>query len=169
MASTSVTTIGELMVITQVIPRDASFISLQTPGNTEQQAPPPEVKAPPTSFKAAIKKDTFARREPQGLGVRVRFSGRVSGRSGSFKIVEQLTMLIIKESFILKFICFIICVSSCLQVVQIFIGLLSVLFSLTPLLSPLLIHYAPFGVGLFVRRTSILDPCGPYLTRVGRV
>ncbi|XP_020566191.1 membrane-spanning 4-domains subfamily A member 6A [Oryzias latipes] len=102
MASTSVTTIGELMVITQVIPRDASSISLQTPGNTEQQAPPPEVKAPPTSFKAAIKKDTFARREPQGLGV-----------------------------------------------VQIFIGLLSVLFSLTPLLSPLLIHYAPFGVGLF--------------------
>ncbi|RVE63308.1 hypothetical protein OJAV_G00164400 [Oryzias javanicus] len=35
-----------------------------------------------------------------------------------------------------------------LGVVQIFIGLLSVLFSLTPLLSPRLIHHAPFGFGL---------------------
>ncbi|KAF6737600.1 Membrane-spanning 4-domains subfamily A member 6A [Oryzias melastigma] len=102
MASTSVTTIGGVMVITQVIPRDVSSIPLQTPGDPQQQAPPPEVIAPPTHSKVVDETDTDVRREPQGLGV-----------------------------------------------VQIFVGLLSVLFSLTPLLSPVLIHYAPFGSGLF--------------------
>jgi len=39
----------------------------------------------------------------------------------------------------------------CFQVVQIFIGLLGVLLSLTAIFSPALIGFAPLGLAAFVR------------------
>lgn len=68
MASTSVTTIGGVMIITQVIPKDDSSIPLQAPADPAQQAPPPKVMTPPP----AKEKDStvFLGGEQQGLGVR---------------------------------------------------------------------------------------------------
>jgi len=68
MTSTSVSTVGGVVIVTQVIPKDDSIL-LQTPADPAQQAPPPAVKTSPT--KEDSKAATFLRGEPQGLGVRV--------------------------------------------------------------------------------------------------
>nr|XP_057909301.1 high affinity immunoglobulin epsilon receptor subunit beta-like [Doryrhamphus excisus] len=52
MASSSITTVGGLMIVTQVIPQDETSIPLQTPGNRVAQAPPP---ASPTNMAEASK------------------------------------------------------------------------------------------------------------------
>ncbi|XP_054638320.1 high affinity immunoglobulin epsilon receptor subunit beta-like [Dunckerocampus dactyliophorus] len=54
MASSSVTTVGGLVIVTQVIPQDETSIPLQTPGSTAAQAPPP---VSPTNMDEAPKTD----------------------------------------------------------------------------------------------------------------
>nr|XP_046256202.1 membrane-spanning 4-domains subfamily A member 4A isoform X2 [Scatophagus argus] len=97
MASTSVTKIGGVVVVTQVLPQDETSIPLQAAAAVTQ-APPPAKQAPPS---ANTKMDdmtaAFLRGEPQSLGV-----------------------------------------------VQIFIGVLCILFSLTAACSQILILHAPF-------------------------
>ncbi|CAJ1061245.1 membrane-spanning 4-domains subfamily A member 4D-like [Xyrichtys novacula] len=98
MTSTSVTTVGGLVVVTQVIPQSEKAIPLQAADTI--QAPPPAAPAPPSQPAAPTKIDdmtaTFLRAGPQSLGI-----------------------------------------------VQIFIGLLCLLFSLTALFSPVLLGHAP--------------------------
>ncbi|XP_044062766.1 membrane-spanning 4-domains subfamily A member 4A isoform X1 [Siniperca chuatsi] len=96
MTSTSIATLGGVVVVTQVIPQDEKAIPLQTPA-TAPQAPPPATKAPPPSpAKMNDMTRTFLRGEPLGLGV-----------------------------------------------VQISVGLLCILFSLTAAYSPILMVHAP--------------------------
>lgn len=99
MTSTSITTVGGLVVVTQVIPQDEKSIPLQAAAATS--APPTTTQTPPTTPATPTKMDdmtaTFLRGEPQGLGV-----------------------------------------------VQIFLGVLCILFSLTAVLSPILLFHAPF-------------------------
>lgn len=70
MTSTSITTVGGVVVVTQVIPKDENTVPLQEVANATQ-APPQDPKAPPT---APAKMDdmtaAFLRGGPQGLGVR---------------------------------------------------------------------------------------------------
>ncbi|XP_017297046.1 membrane-spanning 4-domains subfamily A member 15 [Kryptolebias marmoratus] len=114
MASTSVTTVGGVMIVTQVIPKDGSSIPLQAPANPSPQAPPPEVAAPPPLSKKDSKAAMFLRSEQQGLGI-----------------------------------------------VQIFIGLLCILFALTAVYLPPLMIYAPFGLGaVFVVSGSVAVAAG---------
>lgn len=107
MTSTSITTIGGVVVVTQVIPQDETSIPLQTAATTTTttQAPPPVTQAPPPRSAPLTKKDdmtaAFLQGEPQGLGL-----------------------------------------------VQIFIGLVCVLFSLTAVYSKILIVHAPFCVAI---------------------
>lgn len=126
MTSTSVTKIGGVVVVTQVIPQDEKSIPLQSPANTAEtpptatQAPPPARKAPP----AAPAK------------------------------MDDMTSIFMKAG------------PQCLGVVQIFIGVLCVLFSATAAYSPVLLLHAPFCLGVTfvvsgslalaaVRRTSV--------------
>ncbi|XP_044062767.1 membrane-spanning 4-domains subfamily A member 4D isoform X2 [Siniperca chuatsi] len=123
MTSTSIATLGGVVVVTQVIPQDEKAIPLQTPA-TAPQAPPPATKAPPPSpAKMNDMTRTFLRGEPLGLGV-----------------------------------------------VQISVGLLCILFSLTAAYSPILMVHAPLCLAVaFVvsgslavaaaRRTSVTLVC----------
>nr|XP_046256204.1 membrane-spanning 4-domains subfamily A member 4A isoform X3 [Scatophagus argus] len=111
MASTSVTKIGGVVVVTQVLPQDETSIPLQAAAAVTQapppakQAPPPAKQAPPQAKQGPPSANTkmddmtaaFLRGEPQSLGV-----------------------------------------------VQIFIGVLCILFSLTAACSQILILHAPF-------------------------
>ncbi|XP_028254729.1 membrane-spanning 4-domains subfamily A member 4A [Parambassis ranga] len=97
MASTSVSTLGGVVVITQVIRKDEASIPLQSAATL--QAPPPPMKTPPSSEKMDSMTTTFLQGGPQALGV-----------------------------------------------VQMSIGLMCVLFSLTAAYSPVLIAYAPLGL-----------------------
>nr|XP_054596785.1 membrane-spanning 4-domains subfamily A member 4A [Nothobranchius furzeri] len=109
MATTSITTAGGVVIVTQVIPKDDSSIPLQTPANSASKAPPTDAKTPPPPSKEVTKASTFLRGEPHGLGV-----------------------------------------------VQIFIGLLCVVFSLTAILSPTMMVHAPFALGaMFVVSGSL--------------
>ncbi|KAK5620660.1 hypothetical protein CRENBAI_020813 [Crenichthys baileyi] len=114
MTSTSVTTVGGVVIVTQVIPKDDLSIPLQTPANPTAQALHPVPKTPPRPSMKEGKEDIFLRGEPQALGV-----------------------------------------------VQIFIGMLCVLFSLLVLFSKALILCAPFGLGvLFVVSGSLALAAG---------
>ncbi|XP_051255359.1 membrane-spanning 4-domains subfamily A member 4A [Dicentrarchus labrax] len=119
MTSTSITKIGGVVVVTQVIPQDETSIPLQAPPSTTQ-APPPVPRAPSS---APAKMDdmtaAFLRGQPQVLGV-----------------------------------------------VQIFIGVLCILFSLTAAYSQILMVHAPLCLAVTfvvsgslalaaVRRTSV--------------
>lgn len=99
MASSSITTVGGLVIVTQVIPQDETALPLQTAG-TCQQAPPQSAwtPTPPSPNKMDDMAATYLQGEPQGLGV-----------------------------------------------VQIVIGLLCILFSLTALISQFLMVHAVFG------------------------
>uniref|UniRef100_A0A1A7YP80 Wu:fb12e11 n=1 Tax=Iconisemion striatum TaxID=60296 RepID=A0A1A7YP80_9TELE len=113
MASTSITTAGGVMIVTQVIPKDDSFIPLQTPENSASTAPPTDAKTPPPP-KEVRKDSTFLQGVPRGLGV-----------------------------------------------VQIVIGLLCVVFSLTAILSPTLMVHAPFALGaMFIVSGSLSVAAG---------
>ncbi|XP_074510514.1 uncharacterized protein LOC141779530 [Sebastes fasciatus] len=103
MTSTSVTTVGGMVIVTQVIPKEDSSIPLQTTSADTRQAPPPASKAPPTAPASKMDNMTamFLRGQPHGLGV-----------------------------------------------VQIFIGLLCILFSLTAAYSQILMVHAPFCVAV---------------------
>lgn len=73
MASTSVTRIGGVMVVTQVIPREESSIQLQYPGPTTLtpvQATTPTPAPAPTPAKTDGMKPSLLQGEPQCLGVR---------------------------------------------------------------------------------------------------
>lgn len=71
MTSTSITTVGGLVVVTQVIPQGETSIQLQSPSAT-QQPPAKTTKAPPTTpAKMDDMTAAFLRGEPQGLGVRL--------------------------------------------------------------------------------------------------
>lgn len=65
MTSTSVTKVGGVLVVTQVIPQEESSIPLQAPPT---QAPPTQAP-PPASAKLDDMTACFLRGEPQGLGV----------------------------------------------------------------------------------------------------
>ncbi|XP_008296858.1 uncharacterized protein LOC103369816 isoform X2 [Stegastes partitus] len=71
--STSITTVGGMVVVTQVIPKDENFIPLQTPDNGPPKAPPPATKAPPPAKKTPAKVDNmttaFLRGAPMNLGI----------------------------------------------------------------------------------------------------
>lgn len=103
MATASITKLGGVVVVTQVIPQDeARQIPMQTPvaPSTDTKTPPPTSQAPPPQSSTPKMDDTtaiFLKGEPEVLGV-----------------------------------------------IQIFIGLLCILFSLTTILSPALIYHAPF-------------------------
>ncbi|XP_049440176.1 membrane-spanning 4-domains subfamily A member 4A [Epinephelus fuscoguttatus] len=112
MTSTSITKVGGVVIVTQVIPQDEGGIALQSsppasaattpataPASATVQAPPPVKKNTPTARPAKVDDMTaiFLRGQPNGLGV-----------------------------------------------VQIFIGLLCILFSLTAIFSPFLMLHAPF-------------------------
>lgn len=68
MTSTTVTTVGGVVIVTQVIPQDTG-IPLQTAA--PQQAPPLAARAPPTSPASKMDDMTavFLRGEPRGLGI----------------------------------------------------------------------------------------------------
>lgn len=72
MASTSVTRIGGVMVVTQVIPQDEGSIQLQNPASTIESsagsAPTPTPAPPPA--KMDTMKPTLMQGDPQCLGVR---------------------------------------------------------------------------------------------------
>lgn len=72
MASTSVTTVGGVVIVTQVIPKDDFSIPLETPADPAVQAAQPVVKTPLGPSKEDAKESVFLRGEPLGLGVRVR-------------------------------------------------------------------------------------------------
>ncbi|KAK9514439.1 hypothetical protein VZT92_027906 [Zoarces viviparus] len=117
MTSTSVTTVGGVVVITQVIPKEDTGIQLQT-------ATPPAAQAPPTSHASKMDDMTavFLRGEPRGLGV-----------------------------------------------VQVFLGLLCVLFSVTSSFSPILILHAPFSLAVTFVVSGSLVVVAARRTSVGRV
>lgn len=70
MTSTSVTRMGGVVVVTQVIPHDEGSIQLQTAAPSTQAPPPATQAPPPASTKMDDMKGVFLRGEPQGLGVR---------------------------------------------------------------------------------------------------
>ncbi|XP_042345982.1 high affinity immunoglobulin epsilon receptor subunit beta-like [Plectropomus leopardus] len=116
--STSITKVGGVVIVTQVIPQDEGGIRLQSSPSSAVtvQAPPPPPQAPPTASPTKMDDMTaiFLRGQPHGLGV-----------------------------------------------VQIFIGLLCVLFSLTAVFSPILIFHAPFCIGVtFVVSGSLAVAAG---------
>ncbi|XP_076592654.1 uncharacterized protein LOC143324221 isoform X2 [Chaetodon auriga] len=106
---TSITKIGGVVVVTQVIPQDAASIPLQTSATATQAPPsvaqttPTATQAPPATAKVDDMTATFLRGEPRSLGV-----------------------------------------------VQIFIGLLCFLFSLTAIFSEMLILHAPLSLAVSV-------------------
>ncbi|XP_014913936.1 membrane-spanning 4-domains subfamily A member 4A isoform X1 [Poecilia latipinna] len=69
MTSTSVTTVGGVVIVTQVIPKDDLSIPLESPANPAVQAVQPVVKPPPAPSKEDTKESIFLRGEPLGLGV----------------------------------------------------------------------------------------------------
>lgn len=71
MASTSITTIGGVMVVTQVIPKDDGSIQLQNASSTTAPAPPPVKKTTPTPVKMDDMTVAFMRGQPHALGVSV--------------------------------------------------------------------------------------------------
>ncbi|XP_041650109.1 membrane-spanning 4-domains subfamily A member 4A [Cheilinus undulatus] len=103
MTSTSITKVGGVMVVTQVIPQDEKAIPLQDPAASPARPPPSATLAPPSPppTKMDDMTATFLRGEPQGLGI-----------------------------------------------VQIIIGVLCVLFSLTAIFSSILLGHAPFCFGV---------------------
>ncbi|XP_075934560.1 membrane-spanning 4-domains subfamily A member 4A [Anarhichas minor] len=117
MTSTSVTTVGGVVVVTQVIPKEETGIQLQT-------ATPPAAQAPLTSPASKMDDMTavFLRGEPRGLGV-----------------------------------------------VQVFLGLLCVLFSVTSSFSPILILHAPFSLAVTFVVSGSLVVAAARRTSVGRV
>ncbi|XP_068612750.1 high affinity immunoglobulin epsilon receptor subunit beta-like [Brachionichthys hirsutus] len=101
MTSTSVTKVGGVVIVTQVIPQDENAIPLQTAA-VATQAPPPAMKTPPTVWtKVDEMSATFLRSQPQ-----------------------------------------------CLGVVQIVVGLLCLVFSLTAAFHPFLMVHAPFCLAI---------------------
>ncbi|CAI5661581.1 unnamed protein product [Oreochromis niloticus] len=69
MASTSITTIGGVMVVTQVIPKDDGSIQLQNAGISTTPAPPPVKKTTPIPVKMDDMTVAFMRGQPHALGV----------------------------------------------------------------------------------------------------
>ncbi|XP_076592653.1 membrane-spanning 4-domains subfamily A member 4A isoform X1 [Chaetodon auriga] len=117
---TSITKIGGVVVVTQVIPQDAASIPLQTSATATQAPPsvaqttPTATQAPPATAKVDDMTATFLRGEPRSLGV-----------------------------------------------VQIFIGLLCFLFSLTAIFSEMLILHAPLSLAVsFVVSGSLAVAAG---------
>ncbi|XP_031164214.1 membrane-spanning 4-domains subfamily A member 4A [Sander lucioperca] len=109
MTSTSITTVGEVTVVTQVFPKGEAFATKQAPPPSTKQAPPPDPASKMDDMTAA-----FLRGAPHVLGV-----------------------------------------------IQIFIGLLCVLFSLTAVFSPLLILHAPLCLSaIFVISGSLAVAAG---------
>lgn len=98
MASTSITTVGGVVVVTQVIPKDEKSIQLQAPPRPAQ-APPQTSKLPPTKMDVTMA--ALMQGGPHVLGV-----------------------------------------------VQIFVGLLCVLFSLTAVCSHVLLVHSPLGLAV---------------------
>lgn len=93
MTSTSVTKVGGVLVVTQVIPQEESSIPLQTPPT---QPPAPVKQAPPPAFaKVDDMTASFLRGEPQGLGV----SRSQNGRVWSVSTVTLLTPLPVARSW----------------------------------------------------------------------
>lgn len=114
MASTSITTIGGVMVVTQVIPKDDGSIQLQNASSSTAPAPPPVKKTTPIPVKMDNITVAFMRGQPHALGV-----------------------------------------------VQIMIGLLCILFSLTAISSWAMIAYSPFALGAaFVVSGSVAVAAG---------
>lgn len=70
MTSTSVTRMGGVVVVTQVIPHDEGSIQLQTAAPSTQAPLPATQAPPPATTKMDDMKGVFLRGEPQGLGVR---------------------------------------------------------------------------------------------------
>lgn len=71
MASTSITTIGGVMVVTQVIPKDDGSIQLQNASSSTAPAPPPVKKTTPIPVKMNDITVAFMRGQPHALGVSV--------------------------------------------------------------------------------------------------
>ncbi|XP_078101231.1 membrane-spanning 4-domains subfamily A member 4A-like [Sander vitreus] len=117
MTSTSITTVGEVTVITQVFPKGKAIATKQAPPPSTEQAPPPSIKQAPPPDPASKMDDmtaAFLRGAPHVLGV-----------------------------------------------LQIFIGLLCLLFSLTAVFSPVLILHAPLCLcAIFVISGSLTVVAG---------
>ncbi|XP_058504018.1 membrane-spanning 4-domains subfamily A member 4A [Solea solea] len=118
--STSITKVGDVVIITQVLPRGESAFPLQLPAAnganstnaTQQATPPPSATTSPIKMDAVTA--SFLRGRPLSLGV-----------------------------------------------VQIFLGVLCVLFSLTSALSRLLVSHAPLCVAvIFVASGSVVVAAG---------
>lgn len=69
MTSTSVTTIGGVVVVTQVLAKDEKSIPLQAADGTTPQAPPPAATTPPSPTKVDDVTATFLRAGPLQLGI----------------------------------------------------------------------------------------------------
>ncbi|XP_068999893.1 membrane-spanning 4-domains subfamily A member 4A-like [Embiotoca jacksoni] len=69
MASTSITSVGGVTIVTQVIPKNDASIPLQDAADTTPQAQPPAAKIPPTPTKMDAMTATFLCGQPLGIGV----------------------------------------------------------------------------------------------------
>lgn len=124
MTSTSVTTLGGVVVVTQVIPKEESGIQLQA----ANQAPPPPTKATPPATQTLP-------------------SSKMDDMTAAFLKGEPLS----------------------LGVVQIFIGLLCIIFSVTAAFSQTLIVHAPFCIGAIFLVSGYLAVVAARRTSVGLV
>ncbi|KAF3692470.1 Membrane-spanning 4-domains subfamily A member 4A [Channa argus] len=125
MTSTSITKVGGITIVTQVIPQEEASIQLQSAATTKQlPAPATNAAAPAPSF--AAEKDgiraSFLLGGPQGLGI-----------------------------------------------VQIFVGLLCILFSLTAIVSPILVIHALFSLAILFVLSGSLTLAASRQTSVGLV
>ncbi|XP_068179842.1 high affinity immunoglobulin epsilon receptor subunit beta [Antennarius striatus] len=111
MTSTSVTKVGGVVIVTQVIPQDENAIQLQTPP-VAAQAPPPVAD----SFLPTMKTTPPARKTPPTVPTKV----------------DEMTATFLRGQ------------PHGLGVVQILIGLLCILFSLSAAYHPFLLLHAPF-------------------------
>lgn len=127
MTSTSVTTLGGVVVVTQVIPKEESGIQLQA----ANQAPPPPTQATPSATQAPS----------------VPPSSKVDVMTAAFLKGEPLS----------------------LGVVQIFIGLLCIIFSVTAAFSHTLMGHAPFCLAAIFLVSGSLAVAAARRTSVGLV
>ncbi|XP_054897509.1 uncharacterized protein LOC129367227 [Poeciliopsis prolifica] len=104
MASTSITTVGGVVIVTQVIPKDDLSIPLETPANPTVQAEQPVVKTLPDPSKEDTKESVFLRGEPLGLGVVQIFIGTLCALVSLLVLFSRAMMIFAPFSLCILFV-----------------------------------------------------------------